>query len=357
MRAIVKRTIYLATTAFLTISCACSENSKEDDSKQEYKPQQNIVEVLELKRGIFHHQLLSNGVLAATSRSSLSFRTDGVVAKVNFDNGQTVHKGDTIATLFSDTQRNAYESSLLALKKAELEFYDVLAGQGYLAKDTVPEEIVSMAKMRSGYDAALNNLQRASFDLSSCALVAPFTGKLANLNITPYSKSKSEEVCTLIDDSRMYVEFSVLESEYRNLSKGLKISIIPYAQKECSYTGVVESINPIVDKNGQIKVKAALRNDGSLIEGMNVKVCVERNMPGYFVVPKSAVVIRDNEEVIFRYSDGKSLWTYVNVLMANSESYAIIANEDRGAEFSEGDMVIISGNLNIADGSSVTLKE
>ena len=67
-------------------------------------------------------------------------------------------------------------------------------------------------------------------------------------------------------------------------------------------------------------------------------------------------MIRDNLDVLFRYCDGKAEWVYVTLLGANSESYALVANESRGAVLSEGDMVIVSGNLNLADGSIVQLK-
>lgn len=48
---------------------------------------------------------------------------------------------------------------------------------------------------------------------------------------------------------------------------------------------------------------------------------------------------------------------YVNILAANSDSYAIEANAARGAELSVGEQIIVSGNLNLADGSIVSLKQ
>ena len=89
----------------------------------------------------------------------------------------------------------------------------------------------------------------------------------------------------------------------------------------------------------------------------NVKVVVDKDLPAQLVVPKSAVVIRDGLEVLFRYRDGKAEWVYVHTLSANSEAYAVTANTDRGATLSEGEQVIVSGNLNLADGSRVVLKQ
>ena len=134
--------------------------------------------------------------------------------------------------------------------------------------------------------------------------------------------------------------------------------VTPFADASLSCKGFVTDINPLVDKNGQVLVRASVKGVKGLLDGMNVKVTVERLIPGQLVVPRSAVVIRDNRDVLFTYTDdGKAHWTYVNILYSNGDSHVIAPNRDRGAQLSEGDRVIISGNLNLADGSSVTLKK
>ena len=153
----------------------------------------------------------------------------------------------------------------------------------------------------------------------------------------------------------MEATFSVMESEYHLLQKGLKVQVEPFAGEGRRLAGVITAINPAVDKNGQISVTASVRNDGSLVDGMNVRVLVEKDIPGQLVVPRSAVVIRDNMNVLFRYSGGKAQWTYVNILHSSGDSYSVEANADRAAELSPGDTVIVSGNLNLADGSQVKI--
>ena len=67
--------------------------------------------------------------------------------------------------------------------------------------------------------------------------------------------------------------------------------------------------------------------------------------------------IRDNLEVLFRYKEGRAQWTYVHTSLANSREYVVEANRDRSAELDPGDLIIVSGNLNLADGSEVTLTD
>ncbi len=323
-------------------------------------PAINEVEVITLERVDFPRQLLSNGKLSAVGRARLFFPTGGPLATIAVKNGQTVTTGQTIARVSRPDLELALESAELELQKAEFALYDYLVGQGYPARDTtgVPAELLETARMKSGYLTAKNTLAKCRYDLSGTVLKAPFRGRVADITLSRYDQTGTEPFCTLVDDSAFLVTFSVMESEYGFLSVGLPVNVTPYADASHSYPGTITGINPSVDKNGQITVQAKIRGEQALLDGMNVKVTVERNVSGQLVVPRSAVVIRDNLDVLFTYSDdGKAHWTYVNILDSNGTSHSITANTDRGAILREGDRVIISGNLNLAEGSDVVLKK
>ena len=65
-------------------------------------------------------------------------------------------------------------------------------------------------------------------------------------------------------------------------------------------TWAVTEINPVIHENGMVEVKARISNKGNLLDGMQVKVSVKKSVPGQLVVPKEAVVLRQNQEVLFR---------------------------------------------------------
>ena len=337
------------------MAVACGGNKKTEDVKDgklTYTPQINEVTVVKLERKDFARQLLSNGKLVAGRKSALQFRTTGKIAAINVRNGEYVSSGAVIATVDRPDLKLSQESSRLSLQKAELDLYDYLVGQGYSAGDTtsVPADLLAMAKMKSGYSAAKNDFARSSYEIAGTVLHAPFSGRVADIKQKPFDQSPSGTFCTIVDDS-------VMESEYSFLSVGLPVRIRPFADETKEYSGKVTAINPLVDEKGQISVTAQVRNDGSLIDGMNVRVIVERMIPGQLVVPRSAVVIRDNLDVLFTCTDdGKAHWTYVTILYSNGESYVVEANKDRNAELNEGDQVIVSGNLNLADNSDVLVK-
>lgn len=359
----IRRILLLPGALALLSLAACGGRTGTGDGgndKLQQTPEINTVEVITLERTDFARELLSNGKLAAASRAALSFRSGGPLETVAVRNGQRIARGAVIARVSRPDLGMALESAEIALRKAETDLYDFLVGQGYPARDTasVPAALLATARMRSGYDAAKNSLLRARYDQSGTVLRAPFSGRVADISLRRFDQAGTEPFCTLVDDSAFDVDFTVMESEYAFLSLGQTVQVTPYADASVRCTGAITAINPSVDRNGQIGVRARVRGDDRLLDGMNVKVTVERTVPGQLVVPRSAVVIRDNLDVLFTYTDdGKAHWTYVNIVTSNGDSHVVTANTDRGAVLNEGDRVIISGNLNLADGSDVTLRK
>lgn len=352
--------LLLLTSAMLAAGCKDGQNSGETEGDRlKYEPQVNEVEAITLERTDFQMQLLSNGKLSASRKSALAFKSSGTLSQVLAVNGQKVQAGSTVAKLDDTDMRLALESAQIAMDRAEIDLKDVLAGQGYSTADlaSVPEEIMSMARMRSGWRSAKNQLAQAQNSLEGTVIKAPFAGKVADISHNAHDRVGTDTFCTLIDDSSFDVRFTVLESEYSFIGVGQEVRVSVFGESGNEVRGRITSINPSIDKNGQIAVTARVPGGNGMIDGMNVKVIVEKSLAKQLVVPKSAVVIRDGLEVLFRYNNGKADWVYVKTLNANSESYAVTANTDRAAKLEEGDMVIVSGNLNLADGSNVSLKQ
>ena len=86
------------------------------------------------------------------------------------------------------------------------------------------------------------------------------------------------------------------------MAVGQAVKTASFNRPDHYYDGVVTQINPLVDatKDRSTCGPKVNNTDGELLEGMNVTVLVENLVRGQLAVPKSAVVIRDNQEVLFR---------------------------------------------------------
>ena len=95
------RHLYLIGAALVMtlISCATSEEKKEENVSQVLAQETPVVDVKVLRRGDFAYETISNGKVEAARRADLNFSASEVVTKIYAVNGQTVKKGQKIAQI------------------------------------------------------------------------------------------------------------------------------------------------------------------------------------------------------------------------------------------------------------------
>lgn len=354
---------YLLVFPFCCLIAACSGDSSNGDSNSEkLQPVdiKNIVEIEILNETTFHKEIISNGKVKARRKSNLNFDISGELKEIKVRNGDLLTENSVIAIIDQDKIQRSLDQARLQLDKAELELRDILIGQRYRLEDSagIPENIFKIAKLRSGYSAALQDLRNAENDLRNTVLRAPFQGVVANIQFQEHEQiSPADEFCTLIDYSSFEVEFPILETEIHEISLGKTVIVTSFTNESDLYKGYITEINPVVDENGQLQVKARVENSNGLMDGMNVKLKIESNIPGQLVVPKSSILMRQDQQVLFKFTRGTAYWTYVQTEFENSTSYTVKPNTEKAATLRAGDTIIISGNLNLAHGSEVVVGE
>jgi len=342
------KVILLLVVIMLLFSCNKEKKEATEESnttKQNTKIQVNTIVV---SPKIFNKQIISNGVIETKGKADLRFKTAERIRKIYVKNGQVVSKGKLLAVLDNQLLANKVKQAKIALKNAEvsLKREKIIFGIHKQQEKDVNQNILKTVYAKSGYKEAKARLENAQLLYQQTFLKAPFAGKISNLNTkTGNYIATSDVFCTLIGTSKnqTQVVFDILEQEVHLISKGASIQIISFADKNKKYTGKIVEINPLVDENGLIKVKATLTdNTKELLSGMHVKVYINKPLEKLIVIPKQALVLRSNKEVVFTVKNNLAKWNYVHIFDENASSYAI----DKGLKI--GDTIIISNNLNLA---------
>lgn len=353
-----KQKIYLIIISIFILfgSCKTYSENKEQSSNESLPEEKNIVEIIILVKQDFTREIISNGKLSAIQKAELYFKNPGIIKSINSNNGKLVSEGTELAKLQNEDYLFNLRKAKVTMEKAEIDQLDALLSMGYKNRtDNIPPEFLKIANIRSGYNQAKIQLDEANSQLDNVVLRAPFSGKVEGLKQKIFEKADlSKPFCTLINDNRFTIDFPLLETEISQVNTGQKVTVSPIAGAKQT-TGKITEINPRIDENGLAWLKAELTNPEGYMEGMNVKVSIKRAITGQLVVPKQAVVLRQNREVLFRYTgNGTAYWTYINVLNENENQYSVVAAE--GATLELGDTVIISNNLNLAHESEVEMK-
>lgn len=336
---------FICLTLIILFSCKpkTAENL-EEMARRSSRPEAVLVKTVKLEPSTFYHELISNGKTLSSEKAVVPFKVNGIIKELRIQNGQKVKAGDLLAVI-EDTE---YKAQLLRaeedVERARIDFKDDLISFN-LTDDTskIAPSAIKYSLIRSGLNSALISYETAKNNYNSTRLTAPINGVVANLEALVWNPSQNyKSLCTIIFDEIMNVEFPVIESEFSFINKGMPVGIIPFINDSTLITGTITQINPQVDETGMVKVKAEFRNNGRLIDGMNVKVVIRKPVPNRLVVPKEALVIRQGKDVIFVRQDSLAIWKYVTVEFENSTSVSIREGLDRG------DLVIVSGNVNLA---------
>jgi len=351
-----RKLFFIISVSALFVACTSPKgDEKEAENQLKAKTETDAptpVKALKLALSDFQHDLVANGTIVSQHKAELRFESSAPLVRLYVKNGDRVSKGQKIAELDRFKLRSAMLQASDNLERARLELQDVLIGQGYTLRDSlkVPADVMKIARIRSNYDQSLNSYQMAAYNYHNAVLVAPFAGTIANLFTKEHnSSSGSEALCTLIDSQHPEVEFKILESEVALVKKGDKVKVSPYAISSYTSTGTITEINPLIDKNGMVYIKALLPASEKLMDGMNVKILIQRRMSSQLVIPKEALVLRTNKKVVFTLRNGQANWNYVSTGLENSTGYVVTEG------LQAGDSVIYEGNINLAHESPVVV--
>jgi RND family efflux transporter MFP subunit len=236
--------------------------------------------------------LVTMGKVVAVRFADLSFETVLPIAKVNVHNGQRVRSGQVLVELEPfqlrsavQLQRHQVEQASLQVEQARLQMQDVVIAQGYDPDQagSVPENVMHNADVKSGYalsqkmlESARTQLAAAEHALDEGVLRAPFDGVVANVSVQAHQLSQAgQTVCRVIDTSALAVEFRIMEADLARFPMGAELTVVPVADKGTLYDAVVSEINPVVDVQGAVTIRARLSKPDGLFEGMNAEVLLK----------------------------------------------------------------------------------
>lgn len=313
-----------------------------------------LVEVVTAEKRTFATQVISNGKLSSGHEAKLSFKNPGIIERILVRNGASVKSGQLLASLQNADLRLAVQQAELQLATSRIEINDLLITQGGKRGDTtsVASDVFAYIKLKSGYNRALLDLQKAKNDLETTYLRAPMDGTIANLTASTYNPTAGDKpFCSLLSRSEIVVRCPVLETELATVQPGQQVRVEPVGLNGASYTGRVTEINPMVNENGLVEVTIKVNApDKRLLSGMNVRAVIEKSFPNALTIPKTAVVERSGRKVVFCYEDGTAKWHYVTPGLENATHITIT----EGLE--AGERVIVSGNLNLGHDARVEEK-
>lgn len=300
-------------------------------------------------------------------------QVDGILEEIYVDEGDFVNKGQPLfkinAQPYIEDLKNAQANVALErakLRKARTEL-DRL-------QPLIDNEVISEVQMKTAeadYEIAQASLEKAQaieanmqIKLGFTTINAPvsgFIGRFTKSVGNVIKKTDSEPLTILSNVSKIYVYFSMSESDYlyysrmKNDSTSKKISpdvkLILADGYVYDHTGRIDANSGQINRNtGSITLRAVFNNPDTLLRSGNTgKILMEQIYPNAILIPQSAAISIQDKKFVFVLDDNNLTRRKEIQIEGRSGKDYIIANKS----LSENDRIVIAGLNKLTDSVKV----
>ena len=209
---------------------------------------------------------------------------------------------------------------------------------------------------RSGLSRALIDFQKAELKLSHTEVHAPFSGILGDQNVYTGQYIPSNHPCfRLVNLSRLMVEVNCLESEIAEIETGQNAIVRFTAFPGETFPGTITAVNPLVStETNTCRVTVEIENpDLKIKSGMFAFIDLEtRIYSNRFLVPREAILIREDRKLLFVIREGVAKWCYVKTGMGNDLYVEILEST---LELQPGEPVLTEGHYTLIHDTPVKI--
>ena len=260
--------------------------------------------------GIIERHPRTDDAAARANVVGIAPRVSGQILTLNVQDNQAVKEGDVLFEIDPEDYRLVLEKAKadlatidqqLAQAHSTLKRLEPLLPNGFTTAENVDEARTKETTLQAQREGALATINLDGLHLSYCKVIAPFSGRVINLNISAGAHvSVGVPVFSLLDTSKWYVIANFREAEVRHMAPGSNATVYLSSAPNQRFRGRVQGIGWAVKPEGEIDlpfggvpyVKREL-NWVRVAQRFPVRIEVENPDQNLFRMGASAVAIID----------------------------------------------------------------
>jgi RND family efflux transporter MFP subunit len=329
---------------------------------------------------IVRDSIAQNTSIEAVYRVQVIPRVTGRLEKLHVKTGDTVKKGQLIATLEHDQQDALIGSTQaqvasahadaeraraeMSNAKTNLDRYERLLKEGFSTQQQYDTMSTAYASARAGYNAALAKERQAAAELERVKstqqdyiMYSPLDGTvLSDYSLTTGAMiSPSSPIMDIADLRRLKASLRIPEVKIFAVKPGMEVILKFDALPDEEFRGQVTRVDPFVDpatRSSAVEIELDNEATGNRLRpGMfGQAALVEREFKNAILIPANAIQNGNEGSFVFLEMDGTAQMRLVTTAIRQGD-YLQIADG-----LTSGDRVIVFGGSNLNDGDNVMIK-
>jgi len=201
----------------------------------------------------------------ATARANvvgIAPRVSGQTIKLNVQDNQAVKKGDVLFEIDPEDYRLVLEKAKaelatvdrqLAQAQDTLHRMEPLLPHGFETAENIDKARTAVTTLQAQRDSAIATINLEELHLSYCKVIAPFDGRVINLNISAGAHvTQGVPVFSLLDTTKWYVIAQFREAELRHMAPGSPVTVYLVSAPNQRFRGKVQGIGWAVKPEGEL---------------------------------------------------------------------------------------------------------
>ncbi|TDE05928.1 efflux RND transporter periplasmic adaptor subunit [Flavobacterium sandaracinum] len=343
-------TIVLIVATLGIIAYVLTNNKKENEAKTAVVAEKNAsisVKVATVKTEEVSLDFVANGNFAPLQELSFSAEKPGRVVRVLVDEGDRVRIGQTLAIVRSEqitadlqTAQASYQNALTDYSRFENAFKT-----GGVTKQQLDQAKLSLVTSKS-------RLQQAKINIGDTNIKATINGIVNKKYVEPGSVlGAGTPLFDIVNVSKLKLKVNVNENQVAGLKLGNSISVTASVYPDAQFSGKITFIAPKSDASLNFPVEIEITNTASndLKAGMygTAAFTASKQKQSLMVVPRNAFVGSVSSNEIFVIENGTAKLKTVTAGRILGDKVEVLNG------LSEGETVIVTGQINLQDGSKV----
>ena len=345
-------TVVVIAASLGIIAYILTNNKNENEAKTAIVAEKNAsvsVKVATVKTEEVSLDFVSNGNFEPVQELKFSAEKSGKITKILAKEGDYVSVGQTLAIVRSDVVNINAQNANAIYRNAVADYnrFENAFKTGGVTKQQLDQAKLQMVTAKS-------QLTQANINVGDTRIKAPISGFINKKHIevgSIISGMPATPLFDIVNVSKLKLKVTVNESQVAGLKVGSTTNVVASVYPDKTFSGKITFIAAKADEslNFPVEIEIANNNANDLKAGMygTALFASNKQKQSLMVVPRNAFVGSVSSNEIFVIENGTAKLKTVTAGRILGDKVEILNG------LSEGETVIVTGQINLQDGTKV----